>query len=154
MINRLGRLLPAAGILGVAALAVAAGNQSHSSARTADTAAAGRETHATSEARKQSETIPASDITVNGHRVQLGANGEAKVPLPSGRAQVDVSDDGTTITTDTIHGDAASNRSNVHVEVNNSSSGGRSRSTTSIHGSSSSTTNHDTSHSSVNITSH
>jgi hypothetical protein len=83
-----------------------------------------------------------SHVTVNGQPVNVGADGTARVSLPSGEATVQSSGDTTTVVTST--GPSAtstvSGNGNLDVSVQSVSNGGANMSATQLHSFSSGTT--------------
>jgi hypothetical protein len=72
-------------------------------------------------------TVPSPDVTVNGHRITLGANGRAHIAVPDGSVDVDASDGHSSVSAhvgSTAHPSSGSQNLNVSVQsvtVNGSS---------------------------------
>lgn len=98
------------------------------------------------------EAAPASTetphVSVNGKPVQVDRNGKASLDLPGGNnAHVEVSGDHTTVTTSSPSNDFSKNQtSNLEVNVQTDSTGGKTHSTARV---SNSTTDHGSSRSST-----
>lgn len=96
----------------------------------------------TSDSTEVSATpVPTGHVTVNGQDVPLDTTGSASVTAPTGgNTQVEVSNNGRTVTTTTVGSKpgaaVSSNSGNVNLSVNSSSNGGSSWGTTQVFGSS------------------